>query len=1666
MAGPELLAPVPQLKNRSTWSFPPQDQTIKRKNSDSSCTRHMRFSETVQYDNFCSDLGNFLCPETETKLIHSRSNKFLRKNYEKIDQTRKITSNSSCQNVSKLARVGDTMLRIPDSREGRLFTVSKVGNNGKIYLCPTNRPANENHTISPKISPSRESLNTTSSDYFRQNTKGLTYAPYPLANDDPRYSTTFTDTQSHTRPTSSSNVSEVTVAVDYNAKYTIGSTLNQFSDESNSLPTLQIRIPSYRLGSPQFSTKGSASLVQGSSRQHSDLSPHSYLSNKSQPSFLDVRKTDSRDTFRQLPAIIEIFDALSLNTSCENSESVHRSVSGKLLAATPPRLVAEITSPALVDYDLLSDFFLTFRSFLDTKDLMYMLIARLVWSSLRSDSLGTVVSVRTFVAIRHWLLNYFLDDFLKDRELCKLFCDLVNDFVNQKAPHPSRSKVSLKIVGELKKCWRSLCTVYRKSPNCFGHLESDPAENNEGVDFQDINYDINFHEDLFHHESEERNLGISQFILADSELNFERQQILTENLNIESVDTVSPLTDDIQCKAPTSPQHISSDEISYSLNNCHKSAKSEGGRIGCSISKKSILQIGSSIRLLNKSNEKFEQSHQPKSESGKERCRCQQTSPKEKDQINAHPFAIPLADSHGRGKLLRSKRSALRSNNTPSTEELNTHNDRFQCIGNPKRVTPAREPGIKKLISSVRHAFSSTTDQIGSSLHIQSCFPQTVPLHTRDDNSNHFPDPATVTNDTSDSKPIRNIKRIDILSAMIARELEDVCKKSDSRFDRRNLIESTLIHGSTPNAQVKYVRDPDSIVQSDKDDLDHHSMSNKTIYDYGSSTSRSFILSDFSYYPSVDTFATACMRPNLGLTPPITPTHRFPCTDRENLDSMAIEKGDNTPLSEDTPSLVVDSSSSVEDERSAPSNSPLFEGVDHSSLGVSFDSEISSQLHTLYLDNTNWKNEHNPRKNAVSETIIESRENSLHRTSKPVCSKPLRRRPGGYLRSPGNLDLSSSQLHPGQISPDLQLIDSPRSPAQKINPNHNHAVNFRKDYDRDYRISSEISVSHSGSHVGLQSKFEKEVQLLAQLPDDDEDCGTVEAALLKLEGKFDKAQPDYSESTSYWSNIQSLDQLQNFNFCNSSPAAEENDKLKNRKYVLKANLLNSPPVLEAHQLGHNNLAKSESEKIDNSQDLPKISTPAIELSNIVIPDNSISFWQSFDTEKASLNRMSYQSVVKNVKERSGAVESRFEHPELALDTITPTKIEQNSDEVSQKSDILKSKKISSFDADNNEGSNFFRIMNESAQCTINTHNDHSSRIIRPFPSIEACNSKESLDDKILDSPSVQTTLQPKFDSKMDFESVNTRSSYIVSNSKFDNSEVSLPQSQSRELRSYRGASISMNPLRLHRISQIPKEKTSTHLPFIFVFNPEILAQQFTLVEKDVISQIDWKDLAEMHWKDVSLNTTSWVSYLESKNPPHGVQAFFTRFNLMIKWVTSECVLTQDTSERANCLVKFIHIADKCRKIRNFATMIQIVAALTSEDIVGLTNTWVQVPSTEIQTLQELAAIVLSQSRHILRAEMESSNLENGCIPFLQIYTKDLHENSKNPIQVISSSGSGLMVDFENCRKNALAIKTILRLLEASQNYRFSPIKDIFERCYWIAALDNEQILTCRKLIQD
>lgn len=189
---------------------------------------------------------------------------------------------------------------------------------------------------------------------------------------------------------------------------------------------------------------------------------------------------------------------------------------------------------------------------------------------------------------------------------------------------------------------------------------------------------------------------------------------------------------------------------------------------------------------------------------------------------------------------------------------------------------------------------------------------------------------------------------------------------------------------------------------------------------------------------------------------------------------------------------------------------------------------------------------------------------------------------------------------------------------------------------------------------------------------------------------------------------------------------------------------------------------------------------------------------------------------------------------------------------------------------------------------------------------------------------------------------------------------------------------------LHVLSarSMSPEKASSHLPFILAHDPELLARQFTLCEKDALSEVDWRDLVELRWRQTLPAVQNWVDFLKLQEPK-GVELVIARFNVMVKWALSEIVLTQDLRERARTISHYIRIAAFARSYRNYATMYQVAVAVLSTDCSRLTETWELVPDADIRTLRSLEALIQpTRNFHNLRVEMETATAEEGCIPFI------------------------------------------------------------------------------------
>ena len=100
-----------------------------------------------------------------------------------------------------------------------------------------------------------------------------------------------------------------------------------------------------------------------------------------------------------------------------------------IMAATIERWIAQLTSE--LNYEELLNFFLTYRTYISSIDLCHLLICRFHWAlesplSPNEETVRKIVRVRTFIAIRYWLITFFRIDFVPNTALCQVFSGWLN----------------------------------------------------------------------------------------------------------------------------------------------------------------------------------------------------------------------------------------------------------------------------------------------------------------------------------------------------------------------------------------------------------------------------------------------------------------------------------------------------------------------------------------------------------------------------------------------------------------------------------------------------------------------------------------------------------------------------------------------------------------------------------------------------------------------------------------------------------------------------------------------------------------------------------------------------------------------------------------------------------------------------------------------------------------------------------------------------------------------------------------------------------------------------------------------------------------------------------------------------------------------------------------
>ncbi|PVI00529.1 ras GEF [Periconia macrospinosa] len=1540
---------------------------------------------------------------------------------------------------------------------------------------------------------------------------------HDIAHKRPAHFTSPARSSSHIRSQSFSTVDEHTVASHSTEPGTFKVVIERSphrrpkTADTGSFPILEVPIPHYRLGEPRFSSRGTAILRSStytSAAPSEDLRPSDFRSPLLTPQRAAQSLASSRPlsdvysplsfSFRdtmilprqpssepvsarvsKLPINPHIYDALTTNP--DDSSVVRFTSSGNILAATPSRLVAHITSPSFLDYELLSDFFLTFRAFLPIRDLIAYLISRLRWAVDRQDDFGRIVRVRTFVALRHWILNYFVDDFAPAFGLRLYFCELVNALHKDLRARQDRGAGDIKIVGELKKCWRRTCALYWPNEDAFGADAADelllPGGEAEPHGFAD--------------EAASQMLPVAPSTPPRQPERTAKVETIMSNPS----DHFAGKHMEWAQKARHTPQNsLSSPYIpsqEYTNGPAPISPTSERSMqvMSCSIPVRGLSKADAAGDMplyphpvphpvpagpsrFAQNTQKAGSSKSNRSAHGHKRSgsfsdalrdnRAPLSLPKNTTMDVAVSIIARMPGSLVRGGLfqpgspyidvknggLRHMRSHLElAHVDPSGSEFHI------------RGGYATNPGMKKLFGSVRRALSSKQPSVSA--------PQLSGLgqHLQGSPSTRSSSPGTMLTSSGggvhkrrQTRPRPQV-RIDLLASMVAESFKDAVIQQISNEQKQNAAD---VAPSLGEFEFEFEKNESSSYEEPTlraKQVDPRMNSGIT------AGSKSILIVDDTGAPPVPMMSGALPGPGVEEVATVHPEQRSISIEAHPVDEN-VRTGYSGQMDSEFDSrhrvlrTLPQHSLGTQRRSMSAGREQMHSFRRRGSTKTSMARPLSLRRHSSY--NSGLGRGQDVPSMATFQTMSSDNDPfSLDREYSDTAPGPtrlLRRRPGGDLRAVDNVhDLEQPQRphSTGTVSNRTHSIansiilrsDRYIDPIEKVDtrPTEDRGGHTSDAEKQDEKKAISLVATHS-SQPNLRRSFELEVAKLAALPDDIYDDGGIESTLMKLEGRYEKRSPESPSKTSpnatrapevyrpTGAPVESPHQ----SFVPSDAGSSQPRSYAKGDDVFYRPL--APPDAEGQGMyrlsgeAFNGRAPAVHSAVESDDSYSSIPLLDRGLSDMTPSQRA----GTLETMRSSAKPAPLQPTSSNPRRQETQAMSTNSSGELVVETASMKRIPKDG--------------AMPVPADDEDYSDMGSSRGARSQTSHGVQSFYDDE-----PAVDR-NEKDFMPmHPMRHPPTPPLTANRATDT---FHAVDT-----VFNQGLPTPGLT-PTSRLNNQPFGQTSRPAESGIELHDLKKNDGSSMTAHLPFVLAYDSEILAQQFTIIEKDALDEIDWRELIELRWKQSSPEIRDWVQYLRTSEA-RGVDVVIARFNLVVKWAVSECILIENIEERARCFIKYIHIAAHCRRLRNYATMYQLTIALMSNDIARLRKTWALVPAAEMQTMRYLEALVQPlRNFHTLRLEMETTSADDGCIPFIGIYTRDLIYNAQKPSFIDAPPVNGeRLVNFERHHTAATIVKSLLRLLEASSKYTFKVEPHIISKCLWLAALSDEDITNRSRSIE-
>lgn len=254
--------------------------------------------------------------------------------------------------------------------------------------------------------------------------------------------------------------------------------------------------------------------------------------------------------------------------------------------------------------------------------------------------------------------------------------------------------------------------------------------------------------------------------------------------------------------------------------------------------------------------------------------------------------------------------------------------------------------------------------------------------------------------------------------------------------------------------------------------------------------------------------------------------------------------------------------------------------------------------------------------------------------------------------------------------------------------------------------------------------------------------------------------------------------------------------------------------------------------------------------------------------------------------------------------------------------------------------------------------------------------------------------------------------------------------------------------------------SENHIPFILSYDSLSIARQMTLIEKELLCEIDWEDLLNLNIQYNGPSVTSWLQLLVQNENLSGVDLAIARFNLTVDWIVSEIVFTKDIKLKRNTIQRFIHVAEHCRKFQNYNTLMQIVLALNSVVVQQFIEAWRLIEPGDLLTWEELKKIPsLDRNYFAIRKLLNNVDPLKGCIPFIVVYLSDLSLNAQKKTWIEQNK----IINYNKFDTSVQIVKHFIQRVQWCKNYQFEVDHELLSKCIYLTALpqdDIQQLISC------